>query len=102
MRSGQTLWYELVAHYSQGVEDVKQMRQTWAHLDGYIDPERYQQTAEFLAIQQQEAQWWRDACIAYFQSMSGLPLPPGFAPPPQSLQYYESLKFDNVPGFSAW
>jgi alpha-glucuronidase len=102
MRSGQTLWYELVAHYSQGVEDVKQMRQTWAHLDGYIDPERYQQTAEFLAIQQQEAQWWRDACITYFQSMSGLPLPPGFAPPPQSLQYYESLKFDNVPGFSAW
>ena len=102
MRSGQTLWYELVAHYTQGVDDVKQMRETWSHLDGYIDPERYQQTAAFLVIQEKEAQWWRDACIAYFQSMSGLPLPAGFAPPRQSLQYYESLKFDNVPGFSAW
>ncbi|WP_414648198.1 alpha-glucuronidase family glycosyl hydrolase [Dyella sp.] len=102
MRSGHTLWYELVAHYTQGVEDVKQMRQTWARLDGYIDPQRYQQTAAFLAIQEKEAQWWRDACIAYFQSKSGLPLPAGFAPPQHSLQYYESLKFDNVPGFSAW
>ncbi|RDS85660.1 alpha-glucuronidase [Dyella psychrodurans] len=102
MRSGQTLWYELVAHYTQGVDDVKKMRETWRQMDGYIDPERYQQVAAFLAIQEKEAQWWRDACIAYFQSISGLPLPPGFAPPQHSLQYYESLKFDNVPGYSAW
>jgi alpha-glucuronidase len=98
MRSGQTLWYELVAHYTQGVDDVKQMRETWTHLDGYIDPERYQQTAAFLAIQEKEAQWWRDACIAYFQSISGRPLPPGFAPPQHSLKYYESLSFPYVPG----
>jgi alpha-glucuronidase len=74
MRSGQTLWYELVAHYSQGVDDVKQMRETWRHMDRYIDDQRYQQVASFLAIQQNEAQWWRDACIAYFQSISGLPI----------------------------
>jgi alpha-glucuronidase len=102
MRSGNTLWYELVAHYTQGVDDVKQMHQTWSGLGGYIDPERYQQAAAFLAIQQNEAQWWRDACIAYFQSISGLPLPPGFAPPQHSLKYYESLSFHDVPGFSAW
>jgi alpha-glucuronidase len=102
MHSGQTLWYELVAHYTQGVDDVKQMRETWSHLHGYIDDERYQQVATFLAIQQKEAQWWRDACIAYFQSISGLPLPPGYAPPEKSLQYYESLKFNFVPGFSTW
>jgi alpha-glucuronidase len=102
MRSGQTLWYELVAHYTQGVDDVKQMRETWRHMDGYIDDQRYQQVATFLAIQQKEAQWWRDACIAYFQSISGLPLPPGYAPPQQSLKYYESLTFPFVPGFSSW
>ena len=102
MRSGQTLWYELVAHYTRGVDDVKQMHETWNHLDGYIDPERYQQTASFLAIQEKEAQWWRDACIAYFQSISARPLPPGFAPPQHSLKYYESLSFPYVPGFSSW
>nr|WP_229679387.1 alpha-glucuronidase family glycosyl hydrolase [Dyella caseinilytica] len=102
MRSGQTLWYELVAHYTRGVDDVKQMQETWRHLDGYIDEERYQQVAAFLAIQEKEAQWWRDACIAYFQSISGLPLPPGYAPPQRSLKYYESLSFPYVPGFSSW
>ena len=102
MRSGQTLWYELIAHYTQGVDDVKQMRETWRHMDGYIDDERYQKVATFLAIQQKEAQWWRDACIAYFQSISGLPLPSGYTPPQQSLKYYESLTFPFVPGFSSW
>jgi len=102
MHSGKTLWYELVAHYTQGVDDVKRMRETWRHLDGYIDNERYEQVAAFLAIQEQEAQWWRDACIAYFQSVSGLPLPPGYAPPQHSLRYYQSLSFPYVPGFSSW
>jgi len=102
LHSGQTLWYELVAHYTQGVDSVKQMQETWHHLDGYIDEERYHQVAAFLAIQEKEAQWWRDACIAYFQSTSGLPLPPGYAPPPHSLPYYKSLSFPYVPGFSSW
>jgi alpha-glucuronidase len=102
MRSGQTLWHALVAHYTQGVEDVTRMRETWRHLDGYIDAERYNQIAAFLAIQEKEAIWWRDACIAYFQSVSGLPLPPGYAPPAHSLQYYQSLSFPYVPGFSSW
>ncbi len=102
MRSGNTLWYELVAHYTHGVDDVRQMRETWSHLDGYIDADRYRKAATFLAIQEREAQWWRDACIAYFQQISGLPLPPGFAPPPHPLSYYESLSFHYVPGQSSW
>ncbi len=102
MRSGQTLWYELVAHYTQGVDDVKQMRETWSHLNGYIDTERYQNAAAFLTIQQNEAQWWRDASIAYFQSVSQRPLPSGFVPPQHTLKYYESLSFRYVPGFSTW
>ena len=54
-------------------------------------------TAQFLAIQQQEAQWWRDASIAYWQSLNHLPLPPGTAPPRQSLDYYKSLDFPEAP-----
>jgi alpha-glucuronidase len=33
MRSGRTVWEELVRHYTQGVDAVKQMRATWAGLE---------------------------------------------------------------------
>jgi alpha-glucuronidase len=102
MRSGRTLWDELVRRYTQGVDDVKRMRATWRGLKGRIDDERYRQVASFLAVQQREAQWWRDACLAYFQSLNHLPLPAGYAPPAHPLQYYQSLSFKYVPGYSAW
>lgn len=98
MKSGNTLWDELVQHYARGVDEVAAMRATWAGLSGYVDPQRYQEVASFLAIQQGEAQWWRDASIAYWQSLNGLPLPAGQAPPPQPLSYYQSLKFPYAPG----
>ncbi|WP_130620757.1 alpha-glucuronidase family glycosyl hydrolase [Dyella amyloliquefaciens] len=99
MRSGRTLWDELVVHYTQGVDEVKQMRATWQRMDGRIDAERYRKAAVFLGIQEKEALWWRDASIAYFQSLNGLPLPAGYAPPQHPLSYYESLSFPFVPGY---
>ena len=98
MRSGRTLWDELVAHYDRGVASVATMRETWAGLSGPIDAQRYQEVARFLQIQQQEAQWWRDASIAYFQSINGLPLPVGSAAPPHPLSYYQALQFPYAPG----
>jgi alpha-glucuronidase len=98
MKSGRTLWDELVMHYTHGVEVVGQMRATWQSLAPYVDAQRHAQVAAFLAIQQQEAQWWRDACIAYFQTFSKRPLPAGYAPPAHPLEYYQSLKFPYAPG----
>lgn len=98
MRSGRPLWDELVLHYDRGVGTVHDMRATWAGLDGRIDPERHAQVDAFLAIQQDEAQWWRDASIAYFQSISGLPLPAGIAPPARTLEDYKALEFPHAPG----
>jgi alpha-glucuronidase len=98
LHSGERLWDELVRRYSRGVVYVAAMRKTWAGLAAYVDAERFTQVAAFLAIQELEAQWWRDASIAYFQSFSQRPLPAGFAPPPRSLQYYESLCFPYAPG----
>jgi alpha-glucuronidase len=96
--SGRTLWDELVVRYTRGVEVVSQMRRTWAGLEPYIDAGRFAQVSAFLAIQEQEAQWWRDACIAYFQTFSKRPVPAGFAPPRHTLEYYQSLKFPYAPG----
>ena len=98
MTSGRILWDELVYRYSHGVEVVSQMRRTWAGLGRYVDAGRFAQVASFLAIQEQEAQWWRDACIAYFQTFSRRPLPAGFAPPQHPLEYYQALTFPYAPG----
>jgi alpha-glucuronidase len=97
-RSGRPLWDELVHRYTRGVETVRQMRDTWQRVAEFVDAERHEQVAAFLAIQEYEAKWWRDASIAYFQTFSRRPLPDGFAPPEHSLEYYQSLSFPYAPG----
>ncbi|PZT06981.1 alpha-glucuronidase [Stenotrophomonas maltophilia] len=98
MRSGRTLWDELVGRYSRGVRQVRSMQDTWAALRDRIDPQRHRHVAAFLQIQHDEAQWWRDASVAYFQSLSGRPLPAGERPPPHPLSYYQALQFPFAPG----
>jgi alpha-glucuronidase len=98
LKSGASLWDGLVTHYSRGVATVDGMGRTWASLSPYVDPERHAQVADFLAIQKTEAQWWRDASIAYFQSFSKRPLPAGEAAPAHALEYYEGLSFPYAPG----
>lgn len=97
-RSGRPLWDELVHRYTHGADEVTQARATWNGLKGRIDTERFEQVAAFLSIQEKEAQWWRDASIAYWQSINGLPLPAGYEPPAQSLGFYKSLEFPYAPG----
>jgi alpha-glucuronidase len=98
MASGRTLWDELVVHYTRGVQTVSNMRKTWASMAPYVDDERHQEVAAFLAIQEKEAQWWRDACIAYFQTFSRRPLPQGYAPPAKTLEEYEAIRTPYAPG----
>jgi alpha-glucuronidase len=98
MKSGRTLWDELVMHYTQGLANVHEMAQGWARLKPYVDPQRFRITADFLDIQERDARLWRDASIAYFQSLSGLPLPAGMEPPQHDLAYYKALYFPYAPG----
>ena len=102
MASGATLWDELVLHYTRGWQSVQQMRHTWAGLQRFVDAERYSQIAAFLAIQDKEARWWRDATLAYFQSISGLPFPPGTPPPQHTLDEYKTMSFPYAPGNPGW
>lgn len=97
-QSGRILWDELVYRYTRGVDSVGDMAQTWQGLAPFVDAERHAQVAAFLRIQQQEAKWWRDASIAYFQTFSKRPLPSGSAAPEHSLDYYQSLEFPYAPG----
>lgn len=98
MADGRTLWESLVAHYDHGVAEVDAMQAEWQRLRPYVDARRFDDVAQRLAQQRREAQWWRDACLAYFQHRSGLPLPAGTRPPAHSLDYYKSLTFPFAPG----
>ena len=98
LQSGETLWDGLIHHYDRGVETVAAMQRDWAKLKPQVDAERFAQVETFLAIQHREAQWWRDACIAYFQSVSGRPLPAGSAAPAHPLDWYKALSFPYAPG----
>jgi alpha-glucuronidase len=88
--SGRTLWDELVVRYSEGVKQVGTMRATWSRMRPYVDAERFEEVAGILRTQEREAKWWRDACIAYFQTFSKRPMPAGYAPPPHPSVYYEA------------
>ncbi|NCT72654.1 MAG: alpha-glucuronidase [Xanthomonadaceae bacterium] len=98
MASGRPLWDELVHRYTRGVRSVEAMQATWDRLQGRVDAERHRHVAAFLRIQRNEAQWWRDASVAYFQSLNGRALPAGETPPAHPLAYYESLQFPFAPG----
>jgi alpha-glucuronidase len=98
MASGRTLWDELVMRYTLGVAQVREMKRIWAGLKRFVDAERYEQIAAFLSIQEKEAQWWRDASIAYFQTFSNRPLPEGYAPPARTLEEYKAMSFPYAPG----
>lgn len=97
MHSGRTLWNELVYKYYTGVDSVRWMQRNWNQCKGYIDEERFKQVQQLLGIQEQEAVWWRNACVLYFQTFSHQPIPAGYEKPDHTLEYYESLSFPYAP-----
>ncbi|AKD02269.1 alpha-glucuronidase [Pontibacter korlensis] len=98
VNSGRTLWNELCYRYSSGVDGVRQMQQTWDKVQGQVDEERFQHVKTFLAIQEKEAKWWRDACLLYFQTFSKRPIPQDLEKPAHTLEHYMSLDPKFVPG----
>lgn len=98
LQSGQTLWDELCLHYQHGGDVVAGWQARWAGLRGLIDDERFTHVQALLARQEREARWWRDACLAYFQTFSHRPLPAGVGAPEHSLEYYRNIDLHYVPG----
>jgi len=98
MASGRTLWDELLHRYQAGVDAVRRMQATWRSLAGRVDAERYEEVRAFLAIQEQEARWWRDASVLYFQTFSKRPIPPDYEKPEHDLDYYMKVDKKYVPG----
>lgn len=98
MKSGRNLWDELCYKYQTGVDSVRWMQQQWNSLKNDIDEERFNQVKMFLNIQEKDAEWWRNACLLYFQTFSKMPIPSYVEKPDHTLEYYESLRFPYAPG----
>jgi len=92
MESGRTLWEELVYKYDKGVQQVRDMQERWAMVEGVIDDQRFEQVRALLDIQLKDAIRWRDSSVSYFQSVNGLPLPEGSPEPEHSLEHYKLLE----------
>lgn len=98
MKDGKTLWNELCTKYQQGVDTVRWMQKQWNSIANFIDEERFIQVKMFLAIQEKDAEWWKNACLLYFQTFSKMPIPSNVEKPDHNLEYYKSLRFPNAPG----
>lgn len=97
MKSGRTLWEELCFQYYTGAEKVKQMQQTWKGLQSFVDKDRFEQVRQLLTVQYEEAVWWRNACLLYFQTFSKK-IPAVYEQPDKPLEYYKKLRFPYAPG----
>jgi len=91
MRSGRTLWDEMVFRYNAGVDTVRAMQKLWSSVQPTVDSERFADVSGFLTIQEREARWWRDAALTYFQTFSRMPIPAGYEQPAHPLAYYQRI-----------
>ncbi|HET7695649.1 MAG TPA: alpha-glucuronidase family glycosyl hydrolase [Vicinamibacterales bacterium] len=67
MKSGRTLWDELVLTYRRGADEAAGLVERWTALRGSVDEERYQSVLARLRRQAADAAAWRDKCLQYFE-----------------------------------
>lgn len=98
MKSGRTLWNELCYKYNTGVDSVKSFQKQWNSLEKLIDKQRFNHVRQLLSVQLNDATWWRNACLLYFQTFSQKPIPSNYEQPDKTLDYYKSIRIMYAPG----
>ena len=98
LKSGNTLWDGLCIRYDKGVKTVGELLSTWQSLSNKIDDYRYEQIESLLKIQQEEAIWWKNSCLLYFQQFSQQEFPTEIKAPTGQLEAYKKLQFPYAPG----
>jgi alpha-glucuronidase len=107
MHNGLTLWDNLCYTYDRGVRQAAEFVKTWESAKPYVNAEKYERQLIRFQRQARDAQWWRDACLLYFQQFSGKQLPPD-SPAPQftlkqlmdyhlNIDNYTSAPIDQLP-----
>ena len=91
MKSGRTFWDELCHKYDDGVHQARQFLAVWDAMKPYVDCQRFCDVQRRLRIQARDAEWWRDACLLYFQTFSKRPIPQDMEHPVHNLD--EMMQF---------
>ena len=94
MRSGRTLWDELCHRYDHGVSEARRFQCVWDMAEPYVDSRRFRDVQSKLRIQSRDAVWWKDACLQYFATFSGMPIPYGIERPVHDLDDMMKFKLD--------
>ena len=94
MKNGRTMWDELCYKYDQGVQQAREFQKTWDRIESYIDKQRFEEVQSKLKIQTQDAVWWKDACLLYFQTFSKTPIPYDIERPIHELNSLKKIKLD--------
>lgn len=76
MSNGLSLWDNLCYSYDRGVRQAREFVDTWMAVKPYVNEDVYQRQLTRFQRQAKDAQWWRDACLLYFQTFANRPLPP--------------------------
>ena len=91
MKSGRTFWNELCHKYDDGVREARHFLAVWDAMQPYVDAQRFNEVQRKLRIQARDSEWWRDACLLYFQTFSKRPIPQDMEHPVHNLD--EMMKF---------
>lgn len=85
-QTGRTLWEELCLHYQNGLNEARQLQRQWNSLEEVIDPLIFKDVQVRLMTQTRDAEWWKDGCLLYFQSLNKKPFPDFLEPPVHTLE----------------
>lgn len=94
MKDGKTMWEELCYKYDSGVRGVRDYKKIWNEMQAYVDKERFSDVQAKLKIQAEDAVWWKDACLLYFQTFSKQPIPADIEKPVHNLEDLKKIKLN--------
>jgi len=94
MKDGKTMWEELCYKYDSGVRRVRDYQNIWNKMQAYVDNERFTDVQAKLKIQAEDAVWWKDACLLYFQTFSKQPIPADIEKPVHNLEDLKKIKLN--------
>ena len=70
LKSGNTLWEEILARYDRGVKEVEDFYTIWQEAKPYIDEQRWKEVDERMQHQLENAKEWRKVCTDYFRTFA--------------------------------
>lgn len=94
MKSGRIFWDELCHVYDTGVGQAREFQKTWDRMEPYIDSQRFAGVQSKLKIQARDAVWWKDACLLYFATFSGRPIPYDIERPVHELEDLKEIRLN--------